>query len=223
MRKSSKGTFSIALGAVSCSFRREIKPYEKFEMWTRILSWDRKWLYIVTHLIRECSIRPRVYALYPHQRTERKPLRKSGRTKEAIVASAVGKCVFKNRRLTIPPQTLLRDSGLLPPQPAHYGYSQIKTSATPLERSTASELLDSPFKAVEKLDDICSEIRKSLNPKHEETSRENGNPAMECTWEHIEKERRRGMEIANHLTSLDAVDGEFKEDTEVLGRCDGIW
>ena len=37
-----QGILGAALGAVSCSFRKEINPFERYEMWTRVLSWDRK-------------------------------------------------------------------------------------------------------------------------------------------------------------------------------------
>ena len=42
--KGKVSNFAVALGAVSCSFRRELKPYEKYELYTRVLSWDQKWL-----------------------------------------------------------------------------------------------------------------------------------------------------------------------------------
>src|SRR5450432_1739999 len=34
-----KGKWGIMLGAVHCSFKKEIKPYEGYEMWSRILCW----------------------------------------------------------------------------------------------------------------------------------------------------------------------------------------
>lgn len=39
-----QSTFTMSLGAVSCSFRKEISPYEAYDIWTRILNWDEKWL-----------------------------------------------------------------------------------------------------------------------------------------------------------------------------------
>ncbi|KAL8634604.1 MAG: hypothetical protein Q9228_007802, partial [Teloschistes exilis] len=55
----------IYLGGVSCNFRREIGVYQEFEMWTRVLCWDRKWLYVVTHFLRKGAVRPRSFALQP--------------------------------------------------------------------------------------------------------------------------------------------------------------
>ncbi|KAI9815798.1 MAG: hypothetical protein M1827_002194 [Pycnora praestabilis] len=52
------------LGGVSCVFRREIKPYKRYEMWSRVLCWDRKWLYIVTHFVKD-GVKPTGYTLQP--------------------------------------------------------------------------------------------------------------------------------------------------------------
>jgi len=66
---SKKPIFGLALGAVSCSFRRELKPYESYELWSRVLTWDEKWIYIVTHFVRKGAVLPRKYSLYPEQNT----------------------------------------------------------------------------------------------------------------------------------------------------------
>jgi hypothetical protein len=49
--KAAKGKYFVALGAVSCFFQRQIEPFQAFEIWTRVLSWDRKWLYLVSHIV----------------------------------------------------------------------------------------------------------------------------------------------------------------------------
>src|ERR1700712_999967 len=54
-----KGKFGVSLGAVQCSFKRELKPYQRYEMWTRVLSWDKKWLYLVTHFVEKGAVKPR--------------------------------------------------------------------------------------------------------------------------------------------------------------------
>lgn len=60
-----KGSFEIRLGGVSCLFRKEIKPYEKFEVWTRVLSWDQKWLYVICHFVKPGVVKPKRYTLQP--------------------------------------------------------------------------------------------------------------------------------------------------------------
>ncbi|KAI1113561.1 capsule polysaccharide biosynthesis protein [Nemania sp. NC0429] len=97
-----RGRFNVVLGSVQCSFKRELAPYERYEMWSRVLSWDRKWLYIVTHFVERGAVKP-------------------GSTPEdwakKIYASAVSKYVFKLGRLTVHPAAIIGASGLLPERP----------------------------------------------------------------------------------------------------------
>ncbi|KAI1137205.1 hypothetical protein F5Y05DRAFT_81609 [Hypoxylon sp. FL0543] len=62
-----KPVFGLALGGVSCNFKRELRPYEEYEMWSKILTWDEKWIYIVTHFVRKDAAKPKNYSLYPEQ------------------------------------------------------------------------------------------------------------------------------------------------------------
>ncbi|PNS14487.1 hypothetical protein CAC42_3773 [Sphaceloma murrayae] len=57
--------YIIALGGVACIFRKEIKPLARFEIWTRLLAWDEKWIYTVSHVVKAGAVRPRGYALQP--------------------------------------------------------------------------------------------------------------------------------------------------------------
>ncbi|EXJ59490.1 uncharacterized protein A1O5_12115 [Cladophialophora psammophila CBS 110553] len=121
--------FTVALGAVSCTFKKELSPYETYDMWTRILSWDDKWVYIVTHFVtRGSKIGPQHCSLYPHQDRQRRPkdgkpkvaspikgtTATNGPTQSPIRASTLSKIVFKNGRITIRPQEMLEASNLLP-------------------------------------------------------------------------------------------------------------
>ncbi|KAF5868753.1 putative capsule polysaccharide biosynthesis protein [Botrytis fragariae] len=112
----SKGpVFGIALGAVNCNFKKELKPYESYEMWTRILSWDEKWIWTVTHFVRKDSSKPKSYTLYPQQKSdEDDEKRKELDPRAGVVASSLGKCVFKQGRKTISPEFMMKASGLLP-------------------------------------------------------------------------------------------------------------
>ncbi|KAJ0309571.1 hypothetical protein COL516b_002818 [Colletotrichum fioriniae] len=44
--------FIMILGGAQCVWRKEIARYEKYELWTRVLSWDEKWIYLVTHFVK---------------------------------------------------------------------------------------------------------------------------------------------------------------------------
>lgn len=112
--------FSLALGGVSCTFRKELLPYEKYDVWSRVLSWDNKWLYIVSHFVkRGTNIEPKEYALYPQQKSYASKVKSSNEEISApvpspIVASALSKVVFKDGRKTIPPEDMLVKAELLP-------------------------------------------------------------------------------------------------------------
>ena len=59
------GRFGIYFGGVQCSFRREIRPGQKVEIWSRVLAWDGKWLYLVSHFVEAGAAKPRGYWLQP--------------------------------------------------------------------------------------------------------------------------------------------------------------
>ncbi|KAI1077636.1 hypothetical protein F5B20DRAFT_583047 [Whalleya microplaca] len=117
---SGKPVFGLALGAVSCSFRREIKPMQEFDMWSRVLAWDEKWVYIVTHFARKGAVEPSSWSLYPDQELPEASKGLSGSGNEGgdpqrhIFATALSKCVFKSGRKTVAPELMLELSGLFP-------------------------------------------------------------------------------------------------------------
>ncbi|KAG9503074.1 hypothetical protein J7337_005912 [Fusarium musae] len=114
-----KGQMSIILGAVECSFKREIPAYKSFEMWSRILCWDRKWLYIVTHYIPKGAAKPTSW-LDPtfNKVSARGPQDAAGGWEKKIYATAISKYVFKLGRFTVNPAIMLGGaSGLLPERP----------------------------------------------------------------------------------------------------------
>ena len=55
--------FTMILGGTSCTWHREIKPYQPYELWTRVISWDDKWLYVVTHFVEAGMFRPDEYVM----------------------------------------------------------------------------------------------------------------------------------------------------------------
>jgi hypothetical protein len=194
--------FGLALGAVSCSFKRELKPYESYELWTRILSWDEKWVYIVTHFVRKGAVMPSKYTLYPEQNTrgeERK--RKGGNSSidsitgnEAVVATALSKCVFKQGRRTVSPALMLKHSGLLPVES--------------LSKALPNEAKEVPI-------DSCTSSDSGIDMAEDEISE----------LETIEKERERGMRLAVTLANQgqNALEMEFTAESEALGRhTDGL-
>ncbi|PVH75903.1 hypothetical protein DL98DRAFT_643275 [Cadophora sp. DSE1049] len=155
---SKKPIFGLALGAVSCSFKRELKPYESYELWTRILSWDEKWIYIVTHFVRKGAVMPKKYTLYPQQNTD-----DQDEKRRAVVATALSKCVFKQGRRTISPALMMLKSGLLPCQKL---YEALPREPVPISLTSCASS-DSGIDVVEskeesELDLIESERQRGL-------------------------------------------------------------
>ncbi|KAK5992287.1 putative thioesterase atnL [Cladobotryum mycophilum] len=113
-----RGSFSIALGSVMCTFKREIAGFKTYELWSRIACWDRKWLYIVTHFVPKGTAKPTEW-LDPGFRkvkTRSHTDATSGWEKK-IHATAISKYVFKIGRLTVHPAVALSSAGLLPERP----------------------------------------------------------------------------------------------------------
>lgn len=170
------------LGGVQCSFKREIKPYQGYEMWTRVLSWDEKWVYIVSHFVEKGRVTPREYLLQG-----KKGDGKGKMEQKYVLASSIARYVFKSGRKTVPPWNPLVDCNLLPQPPSLKGE-----------------------------DGTVLEEKKSGGDKTE----------MNETWEKIEEQRKKHLEIAQLKGGWDAVHELFSSDEEVLalGRyTDMLW
>lgn len=198
--------FSVALGAVSCVFRKELLPYESYDMWTRLLAWDDKWFYLVTHFVKKGSkIEPRRSSLYPHQNKKQRSAANNqgggdaqpdedqelasifrtqttdstdGPAKPPVAASALSKVVFKDGRITIRPKQLLEAAQLVP--------------------------------AVQSGDDDKDEAGGEDHSYKVKLARA------------IEAERQRGMQIAALLAEQSALEGEFNSDIALGRHYDGL-
>ncbi|KAK9370859.1 hypothetical protein V1509DRAFT_614995 [Lipomyces kononenkoae] len=86
----------LPLGAVVSIFRREIKPYAKYSIKSKIIGWDEKWLFIVSRF--ELAGSPKACAI------------------------SISKYVFKLGRKTIAPRDALKQCGLWSPEVEAKGY-----------------------------------------------------------------------------------------------------
>lgn len=108
-------TAVMILSGVQCVFRREIKPYQPYEVWSRVLSWDEKWIYILSHFVERGAVRHKKYLLQPKKHKDRCSGNKSQSNQaHKVFASAVSRYVFKQGRKTFPPEKMLIECGLLP-------------------------------------------------------------------------------------------------------------
>jgi hypothetical protein len=208
-----KGRYGVALGAVSCFFLRQIDPLSKFEIYTRVLSWDRKWIYMISHIVKKGAVRPDSYVLQPWKNSRRKSAAAKQDAKDFtkhIYATSVSRYVFKKGRLTINPEVVLERSRLLPTRPLGVGLPpRSEAFASPKEGS--SEDVSGP-------ESVASAVTANLN------GIEGGANADEdeWSWDDMEAERLRGLKLAVHLDALNECHGELKAD-EVLGKYGDYW
>lgn len=107
--------FWMVLSGVQCVWKKEIKPYQPYEIWSRVLTWDTKWIYIVSHFVPSGKFVPSRCLLKPgtEVRSDKKE-RATGEYGKEIYASCVARYVFKSGRRTIPPEAVIQKCDLLP-------------------------------------------------------------------------------------------------------------
>ncbi|KAK2608922.1 hypothetical protein QQS21_002498 [Conoideocrella luteorostrata] len=110
------GAMGVMLGSVACSFKREIGAYKGYQLWSRVLTWDRKWLYIVTHFVPKGAAKP-TESLDQHAGKAGGVKGVSDTLAKKVYATAVSKYVFKVGRLTVHPAIIMEASNLLPVRP----------------------------------------------------------------------------------------------------------
>lgn len=176
------GRMAIMLGSVYCTFKKEILPYERYEMQSKIAGWDRKWLYILTFFLR--------------------PEKRKGEGK-TLLAVGISRYVMKKGRMTVPPARILQASGLLPPNPNGETQSTTPATGTPDngEAINSGEDQDEPaarqvlsFTAGADLDQAVLENQKKANLSSVEGM---------WTWDRIEQERVRGLKVVQSFIDLD--------------------
>ena len=122
----------------------------------------------------------------------------NGAEKKDIFAFAISKYVFKSGRRTINPELVFQRCGALPTKPEN---SEPSPSSTNEDSGLAEQYIangtDTPG-TPESLDEV---LQSSLTPA------EDGEKGW--TWDMIEKERRRGMDIARLMGDLDTLKTEF--------------
>lgn len=178
------GRFSIMLGSVMCSFKREIGMYQRYEMWSRILAWDRKWIYVVSHFVKKGTVKPSAYILTDGSwfgKKGYKTVEQAGTAEldeKAIFATGISKYVVKLGRLTIHPEVILDASGVLPPRPGGWAKMQGGTGESTPEIIEADSATDSA-------------------------------PSGDIDWQSVEAEKEKGLKFVEHFAALDELHHEF--------------
>ena len=136
----------IGLGSVECSFKREIPAYKPYEVWSRVLSWDRKWFYIATHFMPKGAAKPTEW-LDPRFKgvKTRGSGDAAGGWDKKIYASAVSKYVFKLGRLTVHPAVVMGDAGLLPERPGGWMSGEAQVGDESVDLSDVDLSVEGPW------------------------------------------------------------------------------
>lgn len=99
------------LGGTTCVFKREIKPFKKVRIWTRVLSWDGKWVYLVSHFVEggwETGMGDKGGL---EKQREGKAVAED--VSPLVYATCISKIVLKEGRRTVRPEEFFRLSGLI--------------------------------------------------------------------------------------------------------------
>ncbi|KAH7074744.1 hypothetical protein BKA63DRAFT_471245 [Paraphoma chrysanthemicola] len=99
------------LGGTFCTFKKPIAPFVKYEISSRVLCWDQKWIYVVSHFAKPGSNNIGRTIL---GRQNEKPY--GVNHDDCIYATAVTKYVFKQGRQTCSPESVMHECSLLPPR-----------------------------------------------------------------------------------------------------------
>ncbi len=210
-KKGHKGRNSIILGSVHTSFHKEIRPYERYEVRSRVLGWDQKWCVVGSFFIRPAK----------------------GGKAEVLLASALSKYVVKKSRFTIEPEYCFTAAGWLPPKPEDckagpkQGHKMeesngsddtvLPASATDGQSSADQQAMSrtdpditAPVPAVavetaevvEKLEKVASNL---VGGRSDDIDISAATPprAVEWDWHRIDMERLRGLAILSGWLSLD--------------------
>lgn len=211
---SKKPLFGLALGAVSCTFKRELRPFEEYEMWSKILAWDEKWIYMVTHFVRKGAVRPKSYSLYPQQNS-----------RSATAAGEKGPLAMLNEKHEAEQGRQFDEEALR--------RASFDSCASSLSSGSENEfVLDGPRPSKQLFATALSKCvfksgRKTVSPELMLQMSgllpvaEEGDIKTQVTLEKIDMERQRGLLLAQNLANENQqrLEVEFPgDDCEALGR-----
>ena len=219
------GQLKPILGSVHTSFKKEIGVYQRYEMRSRILGWNEKWLVIISWFV----------------------VPGKGGKEEQLCASALSKYVIKKGRKTVEPEYALQVAGWLPPRPREdQEVNAISSASASATSSSPARQQPTPRKGILKTNSneiapaqpssvrsnssvrsangllgasIPSTASSSTNndrttsdaPTSSSTTRrsrrrdddDNGIKGRDWNWQTIDEERRRGLDIAQAWLDLD--------------------
>ncbi|GKZ29634.1 hypothetical protein AbraIFM66950_005788 [Aspergillus brasiliensis] len=163
----------VALGSTYTSFKREILPLQKYRVMSRVVGWDRKWVYVLSAFVSIPSASSK---------------KKMGGGKGKVFATAVSKYVVKKGWVTVPPERVLRASGMLPERSP--GEKDEEVDGVVVEEEEEG--------TVENIVEVGGEVLS-----RDGDAKGEGDGVSDWTWEMIEEERVRGMKVVEGYVGLD--------------------
>lgn len=223
-REGFKGNFAVILGAVHASFLKEIKPYERYQVRSRVLGWDDKWILIGSVFVRPKNNKDR--------QQERKALARKakqlGKTaeelrsetavdeeNEVLLASCLSKYVVKKGRFTVPPFRSFKAAGWLPEKPDDaqsppMAVLDSSSAPTPDSESLLGEVKLTEETLRKRAQETAAKAAEKLKVSQEKNEVKVGKDDDACrlaasrwSWDDVEAERKRGMKLAENWLSLD--------------------
>ncbi|EEH21145.1 hypothetical protein PABG_03376 [Paracoccidioides brasiliensis Pb03] len=190
-KKKYPGRLAVMLGSVYCSFKKEIAPYERYDMQSRLSGWDDKWLYVITYFLR--------------------PTKRTGE-KKTILAIGVSQYVIKKGRLTVKPAKVFQAGGLMPVRLDGADSSNGTPSGSGIPLTTDTPANGEAINSGEGLDEsLVREVMTLTDSTDlsqavlENKRRDNENTwVQEWTWERIEEQRLKGLDFVKAFIGLDA-------------------
>ncbi|KAJ9602222.1 hypothetical protein H2200_013342 [Cladophialophora chaetospira] len=173
-REGHRGRLSVMLGSVHTSFHREIRPYELYEVRSRVLGWDKKWVVIGSFFVRPGN-------------------------KETLLASALSKYVIKKGRFTVPPERCFITAGWMPERPESVDPSSEEASIAPTPQEGLVAAIPSSLGST--TEGLVEKLEKATATETEAAT--SGSSSGEWDWHRIEQERLRGLQIAAGWLALD--------------------
>ncbi|EXJ92013.1 hypothetical protein A1O3_00563 [Capronia epimyces CBS 606.96] len=210
-REGHKGRLAVILGSVHTSFHREILPYERYEVRSRLLGWDRKWIVVGSWFVRPAR---------NHKHKEKG----NGKEEEpeVLLASALSKYVVKKGRFTVSPERCFTAAGWLSPGDHDCDHALHVQSSDAQTTEHRSDHLDNvpvsegiPAAVPEAAADVTTEVVEKLETAAEALSQSQSPPAGPLDshttpaptgnwdWHRIDAERLRGLNVAANWLALD--------------------
>lgn len=230
-RKGITGRLTMILASVHVTFLKEIKPYERYTVRSRVLGWDNKWILTESVFVRPKNAADRrcekkesdrkakpgdAGAAPPQQNNHHHHHHHHRETGEVLLATCLSKYVMKKGRYTVAPEVCWRSAGWLPEKPDG-GETPLATVDSSFAPTPDPEPVNGGVVKITE-EDLRRRAQETAAKTIEKLKQTNGlhsdvklgeidqaclKAASRWSWAEIEAERARGMKIADNWFRVD--------------------